>query len=283
MTIMLPNIRYKFKAWICLPQTILIIIIGVLFSCLSVAPIYNAAYTNGFNINILEPICFLLSSKISVFVLCIISASLFASGLFWEKNSTFLITRCSRCRFLLHSITFTVICIVLFYTIIGIAICVIFSWEGYLSNDWSEFTYYLTHTSLAQQVGPQILYFSSAFLVDMNPIDFLINAFAMNVLYVLFLLLIVFGVNMKLKAGNGFAVMMILHYCWSMMADKSIYMQVVSPFSHVLMGNHSFGYDYKPEVWESQIVLTGLVIGIATICGIIVKKSDLTNGYWRKL
>lgn len=267
----------KFKIWISSPRTITLFILGIVFCYCATASMYGAAAANGYSINILEPICFLLSSKISVFVLSIMCATLFADGPFTEKNASFILYRYSRTKYYINNLIFSVICVVLYFVILLFAVCLIFSQIGYLSNDWSKFTYYLTHTTLTQHIGPQILTFSSAFLITMNPYDFLMTVFLLNILYIMLLITLMNCLRMMAKNLNGFIIVLILHICWSIMADQSIYIQVLSPFSHTLMENHSFGHDYKPDVLLSMILLSGLVVFLSFLCGYKTRKMDLSK------
>lgn len=230
---------------------IISIVVAIVYSCICMAPIFKASIVSGYNINIMEPICFLLSTENSIVILCSICVigSIFIHNNIAYKNQT---------RTILISIAF----VVCFYLSIILISSALFSTRGFLNNNWSKFTYYYTNTSFGEKMSGFQIAFSPSYIAAFQPFSFLFTSAGLCALLSLFCIASVQLINSALQTDKGVIIILIFLEIWSFMLQMSIYVQFFSPVAHAIIGNHSYGYDYKPTVQASMLTLS---IGIVVI------------------
>ena len=111
------------------PKTfaLIIAVAAIVYSVICIYPVFKAAATYGYGINVLEPICFLFSTEKSILILNTFCAA-FVLIVLKEHDKT-------------NWFVYILFCVVMFYFILLLVLCILFISMGFISNDWSQFTY----------------------------------------------------------------------------------------------------------------------------------------------
>ena len=131
----------------------------------------------------------------------------------------------------------------------------VFSPNAYINNDWSQFTYYFTHTNLANLLDHLQITFSPVYISIFSPLKFILTSIILVGLYSTVCVTAIYTLSKRLKLGESVFIVLLLQEIWIIMTTLNTYIQLISPFAHAIIGNHSFGFDYKPTVLTSICIL----------------------------
>lgn len=254
------------------PKTfaLIIAVAAIVYSVICIYPVFKAAATYGYGINVLEPICFLFSTEKSILILntCCVA---FVLIVLKEHDKT-------------NCFVYILFCVVIFYFVLLIVLCILFISMGFISNDWSQFAYYYTHTSLSNSINYFQITFMPSYIAAFQPVGFLLTSTGLIMVFSLLCAVIIRVADDLLAFEDGIVVVLLLQEIWVTMCQLSVYIQFLSPFAHAIIGNHSFGYDYKPTITTSFYVLFSQIVFALLFDYIITvrKKNRLASGRRKK-
>jgi len=222
-----------------------LIILTLLYAYVCMKPVFSAAVKYGYRINILEPLCYLFSTDNSIYVLNTLCIALIT--LLFKKNTAKFSNAFWSLKYVLY--------IFGFYFGISLILCLVFSPTAYINNDWSQFTYYFTHTNLANLLDRLQITFSPVYISIFSPLKFILTSIILVGLYSTVCVTAIYTLSKRLKLGESVFIVLLLQEIWIIMTTLNTYIQLISPFAHAIIGNHSFGFDYKPTVLTSICIL----------------------------
>lgn len=240
-------------------KSILYLLIPALYTIICCRSIFEAVTVSEYLINVIEPLCFVFGSPEKIYTLTLLMILSYKSIV---DDNTF-------CHEKIYSFfAYYLLSILLMIS----SVFVFFSKIGYINNEWSKFIYYYSFTTLNQTLSINMV-FLPAYTVVFRPVSCFIIQLLLCGLYFSLCKITVDFLNSFLR---NLTFPFLIHYAWLIMNDHSIYLQNWSPFSHAIIGNHSFGYDYKPKLLTSIITL--MVINVfLMILSYIVKKIRFTS------
>lgn len=216
----------------------LLLLIPVAYVLICCQQISEAVKSSEYLINTLEPLCFIFGTPETIYVVNLLMVLTYKAIL--ENNDSFKKARCLFPAYYIIS-SFVIILVVLLF----------FVQTGYLNNEWSKFIYYYNFTTLHQELELNMV-FLPAYIVAFRPVSCLFTQLLLGFLYFSLCLILIDLINIFLRE---LTFPFLLQYIWMLMNDRSIYCQYWSPFSHAIIGNHSFGYDYAPKLSISITIL----------------------------
>lgn len=270
-------VRYNFMGFWRNPKVILTFLLGFVLCYLLSGRVMVVIDAYGTPVQMMEPFLWTFGDSQSILLSSLLMLLLFSDLPMLSAATPYYLHRTTRKKWLAGQLVY-VVCVSALYTgFMLLATSILCMKMSYPGDVWSETAAMLGYSKL----GEELCVPSTVKVMEsVTPIQCMLQVLLLLFLYFLALSFLILAGNLCLGKRAG----MILGLFFSLygfllepevlgkllqmekyeMYKINVLIGWISPLNHVTYARHNFGYDLLPTVWESTLVLGGVLL--AAIC-----------------
>ncbi|MDO4339076.1 MAG: hypothetical protein Q4C91_13495 [Eubacteriales bacterium] len=240
------------------------------------------------SLQILEPFIWTYGDAASVMLSSLLLVLLFADIPFISQETPYQLIRTKRSIWLTGQIVYIICTTILYNLFLFLVQAVLAMPFAFMGNVWSETAAMLGYSGISKGRVPV----SVKTMESAMPYECALQVFLLMLCYSLFIASVMLFLNLVIGQGGGIFGAFAINICGYLLTpdiiQKLFSMDMgleyranvlcgwLSPLNHATFSMHNFGYDYLPEIGVSFGIFIGMVIILAVLSVLAMRRYDFS-------